>query len=164
MYISTGINTNGIKTNYFTGVNCKISKLISNYANILELYVNNINLKGNMSITGDTQLGSSLIYTSNTLTTGSISFNENITWLDTSSSMGAVTFTLPIAPKDNLLKIIIFKNGSNNAIVQISSGTFLDSVGTNTKATFTTVGQSLTLLSSGNKWAILSNNSSVTFS
>jgi len=168
MYISNGINTNGIKTNFFTGINCKMSNLTCNYANVLQLYTNEIILKGDITITGNTYLGNTLVYSSEVLdTSGSnITFTEIVTWLDATS--GNITVNLPIATEDNLLKIITLKanaNGMYTAIVEIASpGTFLNSVGTNTKATFTAVGQSLTLISLGNKWAVLSNNSSVTFS
>jgi hypothetical protein len=183
MYIPNGINTAGIKTNFLTGVNGKISNLTCNYANLLQLYSSSIALNGNMNITGNinvtgninidgnlvvienTYLGSSLIYSSEMLSdvSGSITFDNIVTWLDAS---GDIYPSLPIAPEDNLIKIITLQEnyGSYSAIVQIQSPeTFLDVSGS-TVATFDTIGQSLTLLSVGNKWAILSNYGNVQLS
>ena len=242
MYIPNGINTGGIKTNYLTAINGTISKLTSNYSNILQLYTNSITLNGNMVVTGNvtingninisgltilddleingnltvngttslsdldvsgnltvrgmtnlydldvsgnhtvhgttslydldvsgnltvhgtTKLGTSLIYTDNLLTdvSGIIAFNKIVTFLDAS---GSAYNTLPTAPENNLVKILVSTH-NNTTIVETTQGNFLDTSGNTTMATFNTIGQSLTLLSAGNNWVILSNYGDVQFS
>ena len=78
MYIPNGINTNGIKTNYLTATNGNISKLTTNYSNILQLYTCGINLSGEMVITGNISLSGN-ISVNNLNVSGNVEIQKNLT-------------------------------------------------------------------------------------
>jgi hypothetical protein len=124
MYIPNGINTAGIKTNYLTAVNGKISNITCNYANLLQLYTNSLTLNGNMQITGN------VIMTGNINVTGDIEITENLTvlentYLNVLDVSGTATFNDNVEIKQNLT---VLENTYLNVLDVSGTATFYGDV------------------------------------
>ena len=78
MYIPNGINTGGIKTNFLTAVNCSLTKLTSNYSNILQLYTNSITLDGNMVVSGNVEIKKNIVIGGNVDIDGNVDISGNL--------------------------------------------------------------------------------------